>query len=125
MVGAIISRGEAQVMRLACLYALLDRSTLVRPEHLKAALALWDYSEKSAKLIFGEKLGDRNVDRANDALRAAGKLTLTEVSSLFGRHLQKDELARIVGVLMEKGMATMKGENDTEGRPVTVIYDAN
>ncbi len=125
MVGAIISRGEAQVMRLACLYALLDRSTLVRPEHLKAALALWDYSEKSAKLIFGEKLGDRNVDRAKDALRAAGKLTLTEVSSLFGRHLQKDELARIVGALMKKGMATMKSENDTEGRPVTVIYDAN
>jgi len=51
LVGAVISRAEAQVMRIACLYALLDKSGLVRGEHLKAALGLWDYSEESAMAI--------------------------------------------------------------------------
>jgi len=125
MVGAIISRGEARVMRLACLYALLDLSKLVRPEHLMAALALWDYSEKSAKLIFGEKLGDRNVDKVKAALRASGRLTLTDISNLFDRHLPKTEIDRVVEFLRSRGLAAIHPENDGQGRPVTVVRDAN
>ena len=41
--GAVTSRAEAQVMRIACLYALLDKSPEVRPEHLRAGLAVWKY----------------------------------------------------------------------------------
>jgi hypothetical protein len=48
MVGAITARGEAQVMRLACLYALLDCSNIIKAVHLEAALALWEYAEASA-----------------------------------------------------------------------------
>lgn len=62
LLGAIISRAEAQVMRLACLYALLDFSYFVRPEHLKAALALWEYCEASCQYIFGDTLGDPVAD---------------------------------------------------------------
>jgi hypothetical protein len=51
--GAVTSRSEAQVIRLALLYALLDESTHIRSEHLKAALALWQYAEDSARHIFG------------------------------------------------------------------------
>jgi hypothetical protein len=39
-VGSILARGEAQVVRLSNLYALLDKSAVIRAEHLKAALAL-------------------------------------------------------------------------------------
>jgi len=38
--GAVTARAEAQVLRLSALYALLDRSTLIRPAHLVAALAV-------------------------------------------------------------------------------------
>ena len=38
--GAVASHAEAQVMRLACLYALLDEAHEIHAEHLKAALAL-------------------------------------------------------------------------------------
>ncbi len=32
LLGAMIARAEAQVMRLACIYALLDRSPVIRKE---------------------------------------------------------------------------------------------
>ena len=35
--GAVTARAEAQTMRLACLYALLDSSPIIRFEHLEAA----------------------------------------------------------------------------------------
>jgi len=125
MIGAIISRAEAQAMRLACLYALIDCSSIVRPEHLKAALALWDYSERSAKSIFGNKTGDRNVDKVKAALRESGRLTLTDISGVFGRNLPKDETERIIETLLRWGMATVGEEKDGEGRPVTVVHDTN
>ena len=65
----MIGRAEAQTMRLACLYALLDRSEKVRAEHLVAALALWTYCEASARWIFGDELGDPVADEILDALR--------------------------------------------------------
>jgi len=125
MVGAIISRAEAQAMRLACLFDLMDCSPIVRRDHLKAALALWDYSEKSARVIFGNKTGDRKVDKVKAALRESGRLTLTDISSVFGRNLHKDETERIIETLLRWGMATVGEEKDGEGRPVTVIHDTN
>ncbi len=112
-------------MRLACLYALMDCSSIARPEHLKAAMALWDYSEKSARVIFGNKTGDRIVDKVKAVLRESGQLTLTAISNLFGRNLHKDELERIIETLLRWGMATVGEEEDREGRPVTVIHDTN
>ena len=50
--GAVTSRGEAQIIRLALLYALMDTSDHIRSEHLRAAVALWRYCEDSARYIF-------------------------------------------------------------------------
>ena len=41
MLGAVTSRAEAQVVRLSCLYALLDSSKVIRRQHMTAALAVW------------------------------------------------------------------------------------
>ncbi len=41
LLGAVLTRAVAQVMRLATIYALLDSSDVIRAEHLKAALAVW------------------------------------------------------------------------------------
>jgi DNA replicative helicase MCM subunit Mcm2 (Cdc46/Mcm family) len=50
LLGAMTSRAEAHVMRLSAIYAPLDCSAIVRAEHLKAALALWEYCEASRPL---------------------------------------------------------------------------
>ena len=40
LLGAVTSRAEAQTMRLACIYALLDKSAIVREEHLNGRCCL-------------------------------------------------------------------------------------
>ena len=66
LVGALTARAEAQVLRLQCLYALLDGSDTIRAEHLTAALALWRYCEASVHFIFigmtGSGPGHMTVD---------------------------------------------------------------
>src|SRR5262249_25864135 len=67
--GAVTSRAEAQVLRLSMLYALLDRSVVIRSEHLRAAVALWRYAEDSARYIFGGSTGDPVADKVLAIIR--------------------------------------------------------
>jgi hypothetical protein len=41
--GATIARAEAQTLRLALIFALLDRSGVIEPAHLIRAVAVWQY----------------------------------------------------------------------------------
>lgn len=56
IVGALTARASAHTMRLALLYALLDKSSHIRLEHLEAAETLWQYCEDSVQAIFGDLL---------------------------------------------------------------------
>ena len=125
LIGAVISRGEAQVMRLACLYALLDQTSIIGTRHLNAALALWQYSETSARLIFGDRIGERNVDRAKAWVKQYRTITLTELHNLFGRNLNRVKLDGIVSVLVEEGFATTEFVQNDEGRPTTILHSTN
>ena len=116
--GAVTSRAEAQVMRIAMMYALLELSGLIRSEHLGAALAVWTYCSASAKYIFGDALGYPEADRILDALRAnpAG-LTRTEIQDLFGRHRSAHEIDAALAALAEHSLARWVSEG-SNGRPV-------
>jgi len=82
LVNAITARAAPQVMRIACLYSLLDLSTTVRPEHLKAALAVWDYADASARVIFGDSLGEPTADKILNAIkRSDAGLSATDIYS--------------------------------------------
>jgi hypothetical protein len=75
---------RGQVLRLSGVYALLDRSRIIRVQHLHAALAFWDYAERSAELIFGNASGDPVEDRILKALTGRfGGMTRTEISKCF------------------------------------------
>lgn len=115
--GAVTSRAEAQVMRIACLYALLEMSPLVREESLKAALAFWAYCEASARYIFGQSLGDPAADEILRALQGSSEgLTRSDLQDLFGRNRKSEEIGRALGVLAEHGLVRRK-ERRTGGRP--------
>ena len=90
LLGAAISRAEAHVIRLAAIYATLDRDSEIRLPHPEAALALWHYSADSARWIFGDSLGDPTADEIWAAAkeRPAG-LTRTEVSDMFSRFVAR------------------------------------
>jgi hypothetical protein len=49
LAGHITARAEAHTIRLALIYALLDGEHQIQAEHLHAALALWDYTSRSAR----------------------------------------------------------------------------
>jgi 5S rRNA maturation endonuclease (ribonuclease M5) len=117
LLGAVISRAEAQVMRLACLYALQDMSYVVGPEHLTAALALWEYCEASAKYIFGQRLGDPIADELLTALRKHHDgMTRTDIRDWFGRNRKAYEIDRGLTLLAKQGLAKME-ESQSGGRP--------
>jgi hypothetical protein len=117
LLGAVTARAEAQVMRLACLYALLDMSYVVTEEHLRAGLALWDYCERSARCIFGDTLGDPTADELLKALLARPKgMTRTDIRDHFGRNKSAREIARALDVLTEYGLARCTTE-ESGGRP--------
>lgn len=114
LVGSIIGRGEAQTMRLACIYALMDKSEVVRVEHLEAALAVWEYSEKCARFIFGDTWGDPIIDRIVAALKK-GSMSETEIRDLFSRH-NSQRIDWALDFLSKNGIAEPEIEK-TGGRP--------
>jgi hypothetical protein len=117
--GALTSRAEAQVVRLSCIYALLDRSHHVDRHHLEAALAVWKYCEDSVRYIFGDSLGFPLADLLLHELRTAMPegLSRTEISNRLGRHKSGEEISRALNSLSERGFARSV-QKQTDGRPI-------
>jgi hypothetical protein len=118
LAGAATARAHAQVLRLSLLYAVLDGADEIRREHLDAALAVWEYSEASARYIFGDVLGDPTADEILKALRAAATgLTRTDIRDHFRRNKQEGEITRALYLLHQKGLARFERQ-ETGGRPI-------
>ena len=88
LLGAVVARAEAQVLRLALTYALPDGATVISPRPLRAALAVWKYSESAARYIFRDELGDETANTILSFIRTAGSagITRTKINRLFGSH---------------------------------------
>ena len=117
--GAVVGRSEAQVLRLAALYATTNESRQIEAEHLEAALAVWDYAEESARYIFGEATGDPVADQIFEGLSAAGKggMSRTDISHLFKRHKCAERIGQALTLLLKTGRVQRKQVKDTGGRP--------
>jgi hypothetical protein len=117
MTGAMLGRAEAQVMRLACIYAVLDLSSIIRTEHLRAALALWKYSEQSVRFVFGDSTGDPVADDVLKALKnAPNGLTRSEISAFLGRNQPTGRIGKALSLLLTHGLAQFTRES-TRGAP--------
>ena len=119
LAGALTGRAEAQVMRLAMVYAVLDCSPVIRVEHLTAAIALWEYCDESVTWCFGDATGDSVADVILEALRDVGRagLTRTEVSDLLGRNVSAARIAQALVALKARQLA-VDSRQPTDGRPV-------
>jgi len=117
LLGSLTARAEAYVTRLACIYALLDLSDEINPEHLEAALAIWDYNEDSIKYIFQNKIGDILAEKILQILENnAQGLSRSDISDLLGRNYTSNKINGALGVLESLGHAN-KLPQKTEGRP--------
>lgn len=108
---AATSRAEAQVQRLALIYAMLDKSSHIDSDHLRAALAFWQFAEDSARFIFGGLTKEQNA--ILEFLKLAPR-TKTEVySDLFQRHRLSKEIDTDVKALIRAGKIRERKEGNT------------
>jgi DNA-binding transcriptional ArsR family regulator len=122
LLGAVTARAEAQTIRLAMLYALLDSSPTIRLDHLRAALAAWQYCEDSARFIFGDTLGDPTADEILRLLRGAERgLARTDIAEHFKRHKSSTEIGRALAVLRSLGLVRSE-RHGTSGRTAEVWF---
>jgi hypothetical protein len=118
--GYATARAEAQVQRLALVYALLDSSTVITQDHLKAAHAFWRYCDASARYLFAESEGDPIGNKILEALRdAGGEMSQTELHGIFGRNLSAAKLTAALQLLQEHGRITQE-QRPTGGRKSVV-----
>lgn len=117
IVGALTSRAEAYICRLASIFALLDMSFEIRVEHLRAAVAVWDYSYSSVRFIFHGKTGDPLANKIIEALsqNSAG-LTRSDISNYFSRNINSEQLSISLETLLKLGRVRSE-PIETEGRP--------
>lgn len=117
--GAVTGRAEAQVIRLALIYCLLDAAEHIDVAHLLAALAVWNYCDQTAAYVFAYSLGDRVADEILSGLRTAGSSgrSRTDISNLFKRHLSGQRIGAALTVLQRRGLAAPESVS-TGGRSV-------
>jgi hypothetical protein len=114
---ALCARSEAHTIRLALLYALADGEQTIKAEHLQAALALWDYTARSATWALQGATGDPLAEQIHAALQhhPAG-LTRSQISDILQHNRSASQIQQALGALQLAGRAT-RAHLATAGRP--------
>jgi hypothetical protein len=111
-------RARPYVVRLSMLYALVDGSAVIRVEHLKAALAVWDYCRESARMLFTGDQPD-NPDplwlEVLNAIDAKPGVLRSKLTEQFKRKANAEQLKEVLSWLLKQGKAHPTVEN-TGGR---------
>ncbi len=103
----ITQRASPYVLRLSCIFALLDKEKFIGVNHLEAALAVWQYCEDSARYIFGNQTSDKLANKILTLLREAGAggLTKTEIHDLTKHTYDANRLNAALKTLFENRLA--------------------
>lgn len=108
-IGAVLSRAEPHVRRIATIYAILDKSALILPEHLEAALEVWRYCSDSVRWIFEEetpKLTSQTKvrDKITAAIAACQTgMSRSDIGALLGGATKKGELEFHLSAMLNLG----------------------
>lgn len=125
---SLSERKSPYVLRLALVYALLDGQSEVDAVHLRAALAVWQYSEASIAHVWGVNLGDAKLDKLWTAVRAAGPQGLTRdaMHTLFSKNGSSEDYDRYEAALVGRGLARVETRRTGgRGRPPQVLVRAD
>ena len=115
--GALCARSEAHTIRLALLYALADGERKIKAEHLQAALALWDYTARSASWALQGATGDPLAEQIHATLQAhPSGLTRSQISDALQHNRPAADIQRALDALALATRAT-RAHIPTAGRP--------
>lgn len=123
LVGAITARAEAQLLRVAMVYALSDSSPVIEPEHLRAAWAVVTFAQDSAEHLFADTSGDPLIERVFTIVNNAGPsgIARADITRDLSGHVHGGELDAVLAAL-EKANRIYMQTQPTAGRPRTVVY---
>jgi hypothetical protein len=115
LLAAVLSRGEAQTLRLSLLMALLCRRATIEADDLAAALDLWRYAAASARVIFGQ-VHDPLFEKIVAAVNERPGITRTGLHQRLGWKLGSSELVAALSRVQAAG-AIHHERIETRGRP--------
>jgi ribosomal protein L40E len=123
LLGSVTSRATAQVLRIACLYSLLDCSNVIRIEHLTAALALWQYCEDSARYIFGAQTGNRIADEIFTELnKRKDGMSKNDIREHFQQNRSAAEINIALELLLDLGkIDSYKEKTATRPKEIFIV----
>ena len=118
LVGALIARDTAQVLRLSVVYALTDGSRSIDVAHIEAAWSVWQYCRQSVAYIFGAATGNPIADKLLSAITDAGPdgLDTRGMDRVLAGHATRAERDAALEYLNRRGQICQWTEQ-TGGRP--------
>lgn len=117
----LCSRAASQVRRIACIYALLDKSPDVEPVHLHAAEAVWNYCEETVRFIFGNALGNALAEDILAMLRDCDGVSRNDIREYFSRNKRAKDIEAALDLLRSNRLADFRLEK-TERRPKEIWF---
>jgi hypothetical protein len=127
LLGSVLARDAAHIVRLSMIYALLDGSNIIRSEHLMAVVACWEYVQASARYIFGLMTGNPMADKIYEAAWQAGLEGISRTyinNNIFKRNQAAGRIDQAIQVLLSLGKVRVE-DIDTGRRKETKIYILN
>lgn len=100
LIGSMTARMEAQLVRVACIYAVLDKSPVINTDHLRAARSVIDYCARSVSHIFATATGNTIADTLLAALGEEA-LSRTAIRNMGARHWKKFEIDEALNLLID------------------------
>ena len=118
IVGNMLGRTEAHVLRFAMIYAALENKRGIEPKHLLAAIAFWDYCTASVKYIFSDSTGSTNADKILWELkrRRGGMLKKDMYKEVFNGRISATDLSQSLSELAQAGTAKYEPEKASNGK---------
>ena len=116
--GMVTSRADAQILRIALIYALLDKSQLIQKAHLEAAFEVWRYCADSARYIYGDSIGGLPEQVLVRIRVAPHGMTLTELNNSFQGHKLSQDLKEALALLARFNLVEEEKES-TGGKPLS------
>jgi hypothetical protein len=120
LLGAVVARPEAQVLRLSVAYALTYGSAVIKTYHLHAARAMWSYCRDSAAYVFGRGTIAETI-YAGVLQAGSSGLSKTKIHGLLGNRCRAIEIDSALRMLEREGLIKITTNSRRGGRPQTRV----
>jgi hypothetical protein len=118
-VGQMTTRMDAHAIRLAMIYAALDRVSQVDECHIKAAVSVVEYCNRTVKWLFSTTMGDKDTNLLLRALKNEPEgMGRTEIyRDVFNNNRSAESISGMLTDLRTNGLVGVlgrKGSRDSE-----------